>query len=153
MQCLFKLSKCLLYIVVKCDRLTFICDKKKTASCRTECGKFICSLLLLLFLEHFFCDLLISNYVSTQCPHLARSYFKTKIVDSSFCFSFSGRTSGAGGVSATLNAVKDEIMSFLMISDQFSLQGWFLFGSCGTFTSLCAHICTFYESRWNYIYI
>lgn len=28
MQCLFKLSKCLLYIIVKCDRLTFICDKK-----------------------------------------------------------------------------------------------------------------------------
>lgn len=29
MQCLFKLSKCLLYIIVKCDRLTFICDEKK----------------------------------------------------------------------------------------------------------------------------
>lgn len=29
MQCLIKLSKCLLYIIVKCDRLTFICDKEK----------------------------------------------------------------------------------------------------------------------------
>lgn len=111
------------------DLLSYV--TKKTASCRTECGKFIWKYALYYFYVFgaFFCDLLISDYVSTQCPHLARSYFQKTIDDSIFCFSFSGRRSGAGGGGSVLHEMqwKYEIMSFLMISHQFSLQGWFLF--------------------------
>lgn len=73
MQCLFKLSKCLLYIIVKCDRLTFICDKKNTIT-QNRMWQTHLRICLLLFLRCFWIFFFFSLiYVSTQCPHQACS--------------------------------------------------------------------------------
>lgn len=109
MQCLFTLSECLLYIIVKCDRLTFICDKKRKENSITQNNRMwqthleICSLLLLWCFWSFylfFCDWFIFWLCQYTIHHACLKHLRGKIWGSFFVF-FSVLPGGA-----TLSAVK-----------------------------------------------
>lgn len=113
------------------------------------------SMVLEIFL---FCFYWFFNF---QCPRQACWKIWEEMFTLFFYYSFlflrRRRRSGAGGVSATLNRSEriKKLFSFLrrFVTIFFSLQGWFIFGSCGTFTSLCAHVSTWWIMVELYIYI
>lgn len=149
--------------------LTFICDKKKRKNqrkhtftrkrmWRTHLENMLVmtsSMVLEIFL---FCFYWFFNF---QCPRQACWKIWEEMFTLFFYYSFlflrRRRRSGAGGVSATLNRSEriKKLFSFLrrFVTIFFSLQGWFIFGSCGTFTSLCAHVSTWWIMVELYIYI
>lgn len=129
--------------VYNCDRLTFICDEE-TASRRTECGKIngkfanFTSLMFYIF-GAIVCDLLnlwLCQYTMPTSSLLEIS--EEMFIFFFFFFFLGGRMGWRGSVLHYIWAQwKDKIMSFLY---HFLCRAEFLFGSCGTFISLCAHI-------------
>lgn len=136
--------------------------RENTPSRGRECGeltwKTCSSWLLRWFWRFFFCFYWFFNF---QCPRQACWKIWEEMFTLFFYYSFlflrRRRRSGAGGVSATLNRSEriKKLFSFLrrFVTIFFSLQGWFIFGSCGTFTSLCAHVSTWWIMVELYIYI
>ena len=125
MQCLFELSKCLLYITVECDRLPFLCDEKNSITQKRmwQTHLMICSfntsLMFFLLFILFFGNVLI---MSAHDAHVNLVENLTFSVSSFFvCWELGGT------VSATLNAVKKMELFFFFINHHFSpLQGWYL---------------------------
>lgn len=153
MQCLFQLSPCLLYILVKCDRLTFICDQKNRHRAEQNVASSSGNMLLFFFLCEIYS---VSPYVSTPDPFEACFKKKKKkkkpsrSFHCSFCPLFCRAEEGQGSVLREVQQNRNKQTNKKMNTFFFFFSAGLIsfFGSCGTFMSLCAHID---ESWWNFL--